>query len=513
MYTDRQRFTPPRENLIDRAVEYFAPKAAAARRQARYTMALARHFEGASVSRRTAGWRTPMSGPNDALRGGIDRLRARSRDLTRNNSWASKAIGVIESNTIGTGIVPKAIHKDPKIAKRAQDLWNAWAGTTKCDPAGKQNFYAMLGTACREVAEGGESLVRRRFRKPSDGLPVPLQLQWLEAEHLDSTKHGDFSGGERVQGVEFDLVGRLRGYHLFRRHPGEYGTFSTESTLIDAADVAHVFRIDRHGQARGVPWGAPCIIRLRDFDEFEDAVLLRQKIANLFGVIITRPEGMGGLGDSVGAPADSTDGSRSMTSMEPAMIKYAANGEQVSLLEPPDAGGYPDYSRVSLLSVAAGFQVTYESLTGDLSRTNFSAGRMGWLEMARAVSKWQWQVFVPQICDRVWEWFIEAAIDSGQLDEPVGVSWTPPYREMIDPVQETNAIKAAVRAGIMTRHEACLMYGRDPFEVLDTNAKDFESARAKGLLLDVDPAADLGRKNGPLAEKPPATKTSEKSAA
>jgi hypothetical protein len=34
------------------------------------------------------------------------------------------------------------------------------------------------------MLEGGEALVRLRWRRPEDGLPVALQIQVLEAEHL-----------------------------------------------------------------------------------------------------------------------------------------------------------------------------------------------------------------------------------------------------------------------------------------------------------------------------------------
>ena len=66
------------------------------------------------------------------------------------------------------------------------------------------------------LAESGECLVRLRERRVEDGLPVPLQLQVLEPDHLDASKTGDLpNGGFVLQGVEFDALGRRRAYWLY----------------------------------------------------------------------------------------------------------------------------------------------------------------------------------------------------------------------------------------------------------------------------------------------------------
>ena len=64
------------------------------------------------------------------------------------------------------------------------------------------------------VPEGGEVLVRRRWRKSSDGLPVPMQLQVLEADFLDEEKHGPNGANEIIQGIEFSPIGKRVAYWL-----------------------------------------------------------------------------------------------------------------------------------------------------------------------------------------------------------------------------------------------------------------------------------------------------------
>jgi capsid protein len=47
--------------------------------------------------------------------------------------------------------------------------------------------------------------------------------------------------------------------------------------------VRHIFKVKRAGQARGPSWFGPVILRMKDLDEFEDATLMKQKVAACSG--------------------------------------------------------------------------------------------------------------------------------------------------------------------------------------------------------------------------------------
>ena len=55
--------------------------------------------------------------------------------------------------------------------------------------------------------------------------------------------------------------------------------------------MLHVYRGGRPGQVRGVSWFAPVVLRLKDFDDYEDAALLKQKIAACLAVLTTDVDG------------------------------------------------------------------------------------------------------------------------------------------------------------------------------------------------------------------------------
>lgn len=71
------------------------------------------------------------------------------------------------------------------------------------------------------MLEGGDVFAIRRWRRKSDGLTLPLQIQLMEADHLDANRFTHDPRGRTSQGIEYDAIGRRVAYHLFPDHPGD----------------------------------------------------------------------------------------------------------------------------------------------------------------------------------------------------------------------------------------------------------------------------------------------------
>jgi lambda family phage portal protein len=288
-------------------------------------------------------------------------------------------------------------------------------------------------------------------------------------------------GGYIRQGVEFDANSKRVAYWLFKRHPGDVGLplGGLVSERIPAEEVTHVFRVDRPGQSRGATWFSPILLKMRDFNDYEDAQLIRQKIAACFSVFTMDAEPS--IDTAANATSDLAD------RVEPGMIMNLPPGKDVKFGNPPGVEGYGDYARAQLRSIAAGLNLPYEVLTGDLSQVNFSSARMGWLEFQRSIHQWTYGMFIPQFCDPLWFWFIEAAALVNSKVDGVAATWTPPRREMINPSEEVKAAITAIRAGIQTRSDFIRSLGNDPLEVYSELQSDNEIADEMGLTLDSDP--------------------------
>lgn len=254
-----------------------------------------------------------------------------------------------------------------------------------------------------------------------------------------------------------------------------------QSVRVPASEIIHLYRMDRAGQVRGVPWGAPVLIKLRDFHEYEDAQLVRQKIAACFAAFVR---------DADQQQVNEPSGGILDEKIEPGTIHVLPAGKDIEFGSPPTVGAdYEPYATVTLRAIASGFGVTYECLTQDYSKVNYSSGRMGWIEFHRNIEHWRWNILIPHFCETVWTWFMEAAELVGRIDAQgmPKATWTPPRREMIDPTKETDAQITAVRGGLKSLSEVVRENGGDPARHFDALKADNDRFDKLGLKLDCDP--------------------------
>jgi lambda family phage portal protein len=472
---------------LDRAVGYIAPQRGLKRIRARVAAdLLIRHYEAASTGRRTQGWRRTSGDANADVAPSLTRLRELARDLVRNNPHADNALDTIANQTVGDGIMAKPF----PFGKAAADAWKAWAGTTACDADGRHDFYGLQKLVMRSVAESGEVLVRRRFRLPADGLPLPFQIQLLEPDYLDTAKSGVQlpNKGRIIHGVEFDALGRRAAYWLFREHPGSRTPITTAgpgaSTRVPAEDVLHIFHQERVGQIRAATWFASSLLKSKDFDEYDDAQLMKQKIAACLAVLTSDVDGTGAPLGTV----DDTTAQPQIDSLEPGMIMNVPPGRSISVVDPPSVAEFKDYASVTLHAIAVGIGLTHEDFTGDYQNLPFSAARMSRLAHQSRLTDWRWRTLIPQFCQPVWGWAMEAAVIMGQVRDPApSATWTAPAVPFIDPSAEGLAFQRNIRGGLQTWSESVRERGYDPDEVLIEMASDNQKFDDLGIILDSDP--------------------------
>jgi len=461
-------------------------------------------YDGTGGGRRALAWMPSNPGAVAALSLAQDELRAKSRDLVRRNAWAAAGIEAFVANAIGTGIKPQSMVQDQARREAIHSLW--WDWCEQADAAGLTDFYGLQALATRAMLEGGEALVRLRYRRTEDGLPVALQIQVLEAEHLPTTMNRDLPGGNVIRaGIEFDRLGRRVAYHLYRSHPNDgllapmsssAGGGGMDTVRVDASEVIHLFRTLRPGQIRGEPWLTRALVKLNELDQYDDAELVRKKTAAMFAGFITR---MAPEDNLMGESAPDANGV-ALAGMEPGTLQILEPGEDIKFSAPADVGSsYAEFMRQQFRAVAAAMGITYEMLTGDLTQVNYSSIRAGLLEFRRRCEALQHGVIVHQLCRPIWRAWMDQAVLEGALDLPgyrkdkrqyQSAKWIPQGWSWVDPQKEFNAMKLAIRAGLMSRSEAISGNGYDAEDVDREIAADNARADALGLVFDSDARHD-----------------------
>ncbi len=475
-------------SIIDNFLKFAYPKAAYERAQYRLAtqqLEQVRKYDAASRSRRTSDWTTINTSSTQELMSGLNIIRARSRELVRNDPNAYRAVQSIANNVVGVGIRPAIVANSKRNKMITKREWDAWAGKTVCDFDGMLSFYGIQKLVMRTVAEAGEAIIIRRRSRGR----VPIELQVLDPEYLDTSKNTFPVVGRPfvVMGIEFNEIGKKVAYHLYDANPSDKGF--TKSSRVPIEDVIHVFEALRPGQVRGIPHGVSGFLRLKDLSDYEDAQLTRQKIASCYSVFISSHHDLAGPSGTMGTTTDGDITER----LQPGIIQRTQPGDQITFADPPGVEGHAEYIKTNKQAVAAGYGITYEMMTGDLSNVNFSSGRMGWIEMHRNIEALQELMIVPQLCERVFEWFIDAITVRGTLSASADVSatWTPPRREMIDPTKETKAIIEQIKAGLLSWPEAVRMYGYDPEMTMQEMIEHLNEIDKNGLKLSTDYRNDM----------------------
>lgn len=496
-------------DFLTRALAVLAPRAALRRAQALHALGMLRAYDAAANSRRLKNWRTSTTGPLDEVGPALAKLRARSRDLVRNNPYAKRAVDITVAHQVGYGIMPRPNTGSEALNRRLKTLFTDWS--RQCDAAGQLDFYGLQALAARTRAEAGEVLLR--FYRSGPGA-VPLALQVLEPDHLDDAKSDDRlpDGGRISYGVETDSLGRPRAYWLYPTHPGDSlrvvrGT--TDSVRVPAGDVIHLFRLDRPGQLRGVPDLAPVTTRLRGLDDYQEAELERARVQACLAAFVTSPAAPA-AGPLIGSvPAGETD---RRTTMAPGMIESLLPGEDVKFVAPASGDSYGDHTKTVLRAIAVGLGVTYHQLTADLSDANYSSLRAGNIEFRRLTEQMQWLLLIPALCQRVWDEFVRVAILSGELRSRAAgypVDWVPPSFEAVDPLKDTQAIGEQIALKLTSPQRAIAAQGYDPDEILAEHAAWKDKILALGLS---EPPPDPAASGDAADDAAPADQTAEAAA-
>jgi len=456
-------------------------------------------YDAAGQGRRWKGMLAPASGPNTAIKP-LDTIRNRARDITR-NSWAGqRSVQQWATTLIGIGITPR--FKRVKSEERRQFLTDLWSDFgAECDADGVLGIYGLQTLVTRTWFDAGECFIRRRPRTETFGTRLPLQIQVIEPDFcplIDFDAEPRLPAGNTVRmGIERDKRGQRTAYWFYRDHPGDKpsGVIQTSTLLrIPASDVIHVFEPARPGQLRGVSNTAPILTRLRTIDAYDDNVMTRMQLANLMVGFIksSLPNGPDdGTNPLSGLPYEQSGG-EPLATLEPGIMQELDPGQEVQWSNPPEAGtDYSAYMRTQHMGTASGQGLPYELFSGDISNVSDRTLRVVMQEFRRFAEQRQWQIIIPQMCQRVINWFAEAALLAGEispaeLDSVRRVEHAPHGWEYLHPVQDVQGKQLEVEAGFRSRSSVISAKGDDP-EATDRE-RQADDEREEALGLKPDPA-------------------------
>jgi lambda family phage portal protein len=474
-------FPEIKDSLLDKAIATVAPGMAVKRRRNRMILAVTGGYEGARRDKRGLTTYNPMGGSADAdINFDLDILRNRTRDLNRNNPIGGGAIHTVTTNVVGTGLRLNA-HIDRGVLNMTEDQAKEMEQKIErgfrvfekeCDLERTQSFFGLQSLAFRSTLESGDAIVLMPFLRRA-GDAFGLKLQVIEGDRLCNPNTTMDTATIRG-GVEIDPYGAPVRYHILNMHPGEivttgmirkwepYAAFSPSGRR----QVLHLYRKERPGQHRGVPYLAPVIEILKQLGRYTEAEVMAAVVQGMF-TVFTHTES--GQGMDVGMPDAST--SSSTDKNEEVKMGYGAvidmgMSDKIDFANPgrPNTAFDP-FVQAILRQVGMALELPYEVLVKHFT-ASYSAARAAILEAwSFYLERRAW--LVQMFCRPVYEAWMTEAIARGYLYAPgfntdpiirqayLSSEWIGAGMKQIDPVKEVAAAQGRIDLKLTTRPEEC----------------------------------------------------------
>lgn len=500
-----------RPSLVDRALKRVG--LARAKAPARRSV-----YAGAQINRLTADWVTSCLSADGSIRGDFRLLRERARTLVRDNPYASRYVELSAENIIGPdGIqlqcrIRRADKElDTEACKEVKAAWDDWCRPENASVDGLLSMTDIATLAVTSWRTEGEALIRIW---PSFDNRYGYALQVLDPDLLDHTYNRAAAPGtnEIRMGVERNTFGKPVAYHLWSTHPNDYFGGEKQRVRVAAEHIIHLYTVRRAGQTRGVTDFTPVLMDVQMLGGYQEAELVAARGAAANMGFITQKEDAEGPDPDAGATGE--------IEQEPGAFHKLGPGESIVQYKPDHpVAAFSAFTASVLRAIAAGLNVSYSSLTGDLSAANYSSLRDGSLKERDGYKRAQVWV-AAKIYRRVYLGWLPYAALSGEVRVPAVDSrrftehaWLPRGWAWVDPEKDISAAMLEVKAGFNTRSNVCAANGRNFEENVEQLAHEEDLADEYEVELSTETGGAGGSKPHPENAPPkPSAEADDRSA-
>jgi lambda family phage portal protein len=446
-------------------------------------------FNGASGSRLTNDWVVSILSPDQEIKSNMRILRARARELSRNNPIAKSYLKLLLANVLGekgVGYQAQVRNNNDELNKpfnkKIETAWREWSKKGNCTVDGKVSFRAVQNLVLKTVATDGEAFVRM---VPGFANKYRFALQMIDADQVDHlfSRFPSKQENEIRLGIEVDVWGKPVAYHVNPKHPSDLGG-SLLRERIPAEYILHLYDPERVNQTRGVTWFHPVMVEMRMLGGYVEAELVAARVG-------AAKIGFLEYADASAFEEPNKD-AKYQIEANPGVIEQLPPGMKFTQWNPDHpAGAFEMFVKAMLRFVAGALGVSYNALAADLQGVNYSSMRSGLL-----IERDQWKMtqsmMKEDFLQPIFESWMSMALLSGQLvldsRDPsrfMEGKWEARGWQWVDPLKDVQASILSVGAGFNSRDAIIAESGGDVSEIFEQLAEEKEIAESFGLEFDI----------------------------
>lgn len=508
-------------------------------------MSMGGGLEGADrISRETALWSAPIQSPDNIINGVKEQADARGHDSARNDGYIAGASQLHKDSIVGAQFRLNAEPKTELLAsltgKKFDDVWEeefqqevearfaAYADSDSCwfDATRTNTFTGMMRLAIAVFLTTGESISTVEWVRESNR-PYKTCIQDIRSSRLCNPL-GQSDTRYLRRGVVKDDRGKALSYWIRKGerldyYPDDYA-FTWTNVAVEKpwgrAQVVHIIEQHDYGQSRGIADIVSVLKNIRMTKKFREIVLQNAVVNATYAAAIeselpsevivaalgNAPDPMLAMnqvyGGYMGALSSYLTGGKNIA-VDGVKIPHLFPGTKMRLQNAGTPGGVGSSFEESLLRhTAAGLGVSYEGLSRDFSKTNYSSGRLAvGLQAAAMASRKK------HVADRkagiMYALLLEEMMGAGDVPLPRGVgrdvfyaplakeafvnaTWIGSGSGQIDELKETQAAMLRIRGGLTTHSQEGARLGLDWRQTARQRAREQRLFVALGVVPNYD---------------------------
>jgi lambda family phage portal protein len=462
------------------------------------------------------GWTPPLTPPDQENRTfGRDLAVSRARDLTANEPLAQAANDRRIDMAFGMrglrfSALPDgaALGLDPDqtadLADEIERVFNDWCEDAlwRCDWEQDENWGGLCNLIARHYFRDNEAFVVLRWDEvPAYGFPFRTSLHVIDPDRVSNPNNAPDTPTLR-SGIESNGRHVVR-YHIRNAHPQDWTSGGTGDAMTWTAVpkqnhygrpvVLHLRRKERADQRRG--WGTlmATLKKFKDLSRYSDAEIQSAVVRAVMAMVIYTDRSTTGIEDALSVDdivrfqnaSDAYYGAKGPRLADGTRIQKLFPTEKVEMLTSNSEGGdFEAFAGVFSRHIASALGLSYEQLTMDWSKTNYSSARAALVEVWRSVESFI-DLFVSKVARPVLLCVIDDAEDSGELKVPPALPdlfakprawldgiWLGSARGWVDPTKEPMGAGIEMEIGASSLQDVTAKQGRDWQKVTMQRARE-----------------------------------------
>lgn len=464
-----------------------------------------RNYAAAAKGRLFADFVGSNRSADSEIRWALRDIRNRSRDLERNNEYFRRYLQLLRVNVVGENgfnVQVRGRNPDNSLDRAGNNIiegaWREFSRMGGPTVDGKMSMVDLCNHIITGMARDGEvflQIVKGNYLRHG------IAVQIIEPDRVDEEKNELAPNGNSIRmGVELDKKTRRPiAYHVLTYHKGDYDYMlpanERKYEVIPASEMMHIYKPDRAGQTRGVPWSTAAITSLKMLHGYREAELIAARTGAAKMGFFTSPAGDGFTADGF----DDADNTVPIYDAEAGSFHQLPAGVDFKAFDPSHpTSAFADFEKSILRGIAGGLGVSYTSLANDLEGTSYSSIRQGALE-ERDFYKTLHRFMIDHFLDPLYRMWLEHVMGFGYI--PINgetkmfkftqdVTWRGRGFQWVDPLKEMNAAVVGLQNGIISHSDIAANYGRDAEDTFAQIQRDKEMADEFGLSMAYQPFGD-----------------------